>query len=91
MISEILDAIKEQYKDDPDIMGGCYLLLGGLCEDKNTMALLAGDARQRLYEMRRCAWCGEPLRYKMTYQSHGEGMMEPMYEAFCPYHGEDYI
>lgn len=90
MIFEILDAIEEQYGKYSDVTAECYAFLGGLQTENDDLFNLTSKAQERLYEMDRCVQCGEKLRYKFIYENHGEGMIEPRKELFCPYHGEDW-
>lgn len=80
---EIIEAIKEYYKHDEDMIAYClshlYKFSNGYDE-----CMLADELR----EMGRCPQCGGKLK-EFTYKEYhseieGDNKFEIMYDAYCP-------
>ena len=80
MILEVLEAIAEYFKDDPEIVTDCYLYLASSLSDAREQ----DRARTAIEQMGRCPKCGlELVPYKWD-ERHSE-LEESPKEHFCNY------
>lgn len=87
MYPEILEAIHLMYEDNPDLEIDCLLYLTELRDNWNRTAELSNQAFEKLEEMGRCLYCGEPKQVYHYQEPHPEldgCPMENMTEAYCP-------
>lgn len=87
MTPEIIEAIQEHYKNDPDIAADCYLCLTNVCDNWELGTSFARAAEDTLQEMGRCTQCGSPLQYITYDEIHTElegNPKERMTKLYCP-------
>ena len=87
MYPEILEAIHLMYEDHPNVEVDCLLYLTELRDNGPRTAELSNQAFEKLEEMGRCPYCGEPKQvyhYKEPHPELDGCPMEDMTEAYCP-------
>lgn len=87
MYPEILEAIHLMYEDHPDVEVDCLLYLTELRDNWTRTAELSNQAINKLEEMGRCPYCGEPMQVYHYQEPHPEldgYPMENMSEPYCP-------
>lgn len=87
MYPEILEAVHDYFKDYPEVEVDCLLYLSGLMDDSKQVSKLSLAAIDALYDMGRCACCGELLQAHHYQEPHPEldgCPMEDMVEWYCP-------
>ena len=86
MYPEILEAVHLIYKDHPDVEVDCLLYLTELRDNLTRTAELSNQAINKLEEMGRCPYCGEPMQVYHYQEPHPEldgCPMEDFYELYC--------
>lgn len=87
MSPELVEAVQEHFKDEPDIQADIFLYLSNLIKNEDMVCRLRGEAQYQLNEMGRCDKCGEPLVTGYYNEPHPEldgCPMEPMSTTYCP-------
>ena len=84
---EILEAVHLSYEDNPELEVDCLLYLTELRDNWTRTAELSNQAINKLEEMGRCPYCGEPMqinRYKEPHPELDGCPMEEIAEPYCP-------
>lgn len=87
MCYEILEAIHLQHEDNPELEVDCLLYLTELRDNWTRTAELSNQAFNKLEEMGRCPYCGEPMQIHRYREPHPEldgCPMEEIAEPYCP-------
>ena len=87
MVSEVMEAVEEYFKDNEDVFVDCLLYLKGLYSGTQMSYQLFSAVTDKLEKMKRCPKCGEKLEWYHYQEPHDEldgCPMEDMYEPYCP-------
>lgn len=87
MYPEILEAVHLMFEDHPEVEVDCLLYLTELRDNWTRTAELSNQAFEKLEEMGRCPYCGEPMQVYHYQEPHPEldgCPMENMSEPYCP-------
>lgn len=86
MLPEILECLHFYCEDNPNVEVDCLLYLISLRDNRNRVVQLSSEAFEKLEEMDRCPYCGEPMQVYHYQEPHPEldgCPIENMSEQYC--------
>lgn len=87
MSPEVIEAVREYFKDEEDVCVDCLLFLKELRNEDDNAKRLSHYAEGELESMERCPVCGSKIEWHHYQEPHDEldgCPMEDMYEKYCP-------